>query len=132
MSTSLVPFASKTFSPILYRSTNVLHTCVNVGRSSSSPRTSFFWRMLSATLPLRSAGHRGRIAPQTGTPCATPLLPAAPRRQDVLDARRVDQAAPHLFDERLPVEADLVAEQVGLVDRLEGQVDQREEGLHHS
>src|SRR5207245_7660939 len=118
-------------SPILSRSTEVLHTCVNVGRSSSSPRTSFFWRMLSATLPLRSAGHRRRIAPRTGTACAASLLPAPARRQEVLDAGRVDQAAPHLFDERLPIEADLVAEKVRLVDRLEGQVDQREEGLHH-
>src|SRR2546425_7706019 len=147
MSTSLVPFASKTLRPILYRSTKVLQTCVNVGRSSSSPRTSFFWRMLSATRFLRSARLRrrprgtgaralrpslsGTTAPVALLPVAAPC-PTAARREDVLHAGRVDQAPADLLDERLPVEADLVAQEVGLVDLLEGEVDEHQEGLHHS
>src|SRR5882724_12583683 len=95
-------------------STNVLQTLVKLCRSSNSPRTSCLWMTLSAT---SSGSVRG------------PLAAAAWRA--ALD-RRIHEAPSNLVDERAPVQPDLLGQEIDLVDLLEGQLHQPEEGLDHS
>src|ERR1700730_3902687 len=114
MSTSLVPLASKTLRPTLYRSTNVLQTLVKLCKSSNSPRTGCLWMMLSAT---SSGSVRG------------PLAAAA--RRAARDGR-IHEAPSNFVDECAPVQPDLLGQEIGLVDLLEGELHQPQEGLDHS